>query len=144
METMNKYDNIPVEKFQFAKRNDLKHDSKFETKPVSYFQGAFKRFCKNKGAAVAAVVIVILVLFAIIAPFCTPYTPAYYDTVYAAARPKNNLFLETDFWDGCRVKETSYEACLRDYAMGLETGREVIKNGEYTVSPDGKVFTYSY
>jgi len=142
--TTNKYDNIPVEKFQFAKRVDLHHDSKFDTKPVTYFQGAFKRFCKNKGAVVAAIVIAVLVLFAIIAPFCTPYTPAYYDTVYAAARPKNNLFLETDFWDGCRVKETSYEACLRDYAMGLETGREVIKDYEYTVSADGKVFTYRY
>ena len=44
--------NIPAEKFQFATRNDLYHDSKFETKPVSYFQGAFKRFSKNKGAVV--------------------------------------------------------------------------------------------
>ena len=64
--------NIPVEKFQFAKRNDLLHDSKFETKPVSYFQGAFKRFSKNKGAVVGGVVIAILVLFAMFAPFFTP------------------------------------------------------------------------
>ena len=144
MATMNKYDNIPVEKFRFATRNDLHHDSKFETKPVTYFQGAFKRFCKNKGAAVAAVVIVILVLFAIIAPFCTPYTPAYVDPLYASVRPKNNLFAETNFWDGCRVKETGYAGVMADYALGLETGREVIKNNEYTVSEDGKVFTYRY
>lgn len=144
MTTTNKYDNIPVEKFQFAKRNDLHHDSKFDTKPVTYFQGAFKRFCKNKGAVVAAIVISILVLFAIIAPFCTPYTPAYYDQVYASARPKNNLFVNTNFWDGCRVKQTSYVDCMKDYAMGLETGREIIKNGEFTISEDGKVFTYRY
>ena len=60
----NNINNIPVEKFQFAQRNDLSHDSKFETKPVSYFQGAFKRFCKNKGAVVGGIVIAILVLFA--------------------------------------------------------------------------------
>ena len=36
--------NIPVDKFQFATKNDLYHDSKFETNPVSYFQGAFQRF----------------------------------------------------------------------------------------------------
>ena len=144
MTTMNKYDSIPVEKFQFAKRVDLQHDSKFETKPVSYFQGAFKRFCKNKGAAVAAVVIIILVLFAIIAPFCTPYTPAYVDPLYASVRPKNNLFAETDFWDGCRVKETGYASVMQDYALGLEIGKDVIKNNEFTVSEDGKVFTYRY
>ena len=47
---MEKYMNlndIPAEKFQFAKRDDLYHDSKFETKPVTYFQGAFRRFSKN-------------------------------------------------------------------------------------------------
>ena len=47
--------NIPVEKFQFAKRNDLYHDKKLETKPVSYFQGAFRRFAKNKGAVVGGI-----------------------------------------------------------------------------------------
>ena len=55
----NNYNNIPVEKFQFAKKNDLFHDSKFETTPVSYFQGAFQRFSKNKGAVVGGVVIAI-------------------------------------------------------------------------------------
>ena len=50
MDMTNKFDNIPQEKFQFAKRSDLYHDKKFDTKPVSYFQGAFRRFCKNKGA----------------------------------------------------------------------------------------------
>ena len=81
--TMNKYENIPAEKFQFAKRTDLSHDKKLDTKPVSYFQGAFRRFSKNKGAVVGGVVIMVLVLFAIIAPFFTPFRPAYYDMLYA-------------------------------------------------------------
>ena len=144
MATMNKYDNIPAEKFQFATRNDLHHDSKFDTKPVTYFQGAFKRFCKNKGAVVAAVVISILVLFAIIAPFCTPYQPVYYDQVYASVRPKAKWFENTNFWDGCKVKETSYQGYLQDYALSLETGRDVVKNGKVDISEDGKVYTYRY
>ena len=138
--------NIPAEKFRFAQKSDLYHDSKFETKPVTYFQGAFRRFSKNKGAVVGGIVISILILFAIIAPFFTPFKPAYYDMVYAYVTPKNNLFVNAgiDFWDGCRVKDTNRIGYLKDLAIASETGREVIKRGEYTVSPDGSNYTYRY
>ncbi len=138
--------NIPAEKFRFAQKSDLLHDSKFETKPVTYFQGAFRRFSKNKGAVVGGIVISILILFAIIAPFFTPFKPAYFDMVYAYVTPKNNLFVNAgiDFWDGCRVKDTNYIGYLKDMALAAETGREIIKDGEYTVSPDGSNYTYRY
>ena len=137
---------IPAEKFQFASKTDLYHDSKFETKPVSYFQGAFKRFSKNKGAVVGGAVIAVLVLFAIFAPFFTPFQPAYYDMSYAYVTPKINLFANSDigFWDGCRVKNTSKVGYLKDLALATETGREVIKNGEYTISEDGSNYSYRY
>ena len=142
----NNFNNIPAEKFQFVTKNDLYHDSKFETKPVSYFQGAFRRFCKNKGAVVGGVVITVLVLFAIFAPFFTPFQPAYYDMVYAYVTPKNKLFANSSigFWDGCRNKETNYVGYLKDYALASETGREVIKNGEYKISEDGSNYSYRY
>ena len=138
--------NIPAEKFRFAQKSDLLHDSKFETKPVTYFQGAFRRFSKNKGAVVGGIVISVLILFAIIAPFFTPFKPAYYDMVYAYVTPKNNLFVNAgiDFWDGCRVKDTNRIGYLKDMALAAETGREIIKDGEYTVSPDGSNYTYRY
>ena len=146
---MEKYMNlndIPAEKFQFAKRDDLYHDSKFETKPVTYFQGAFRRFSKNKGAVVGGIVIAILVIFAILAPFFTPFQPAYYDMMYAYVTPKSNLFANSglDFWDGCKEKNTSYVGYLKDFALASETGRDVIKDGEYTVSPDGSAYSYRY
>ena len=127
--TVKKYDNIPAEKFQFAKRTDLSHDKKFETKPVSYFQGAFRRFAKNKGAVVGGIVILCLVLFAIIAPFFTPFTPAYYDMTYSYLTPKSQFFANSglDFWDGYKEKNTSYVGYLKDYAIASETGRDVIR-----------------
>ena len=142
----NQFNNIPAEKFQFAQRTDLHHDSKFETKPVSYFQGAFQRFSKNKGAVVGGIVIAVLVLFAIFAPLFTPFTPAYYDMVYAFVTPKLDVFANSniDFWDGCREKEANYVAFVKDYALGAEIGREVIKNGEYEISEDGTTYSYRY
>ncbi len=142
----NNIKNIPIEKFRFASRNDLYHDSKFETKPVSYFQGAFQRFCKNKGAVVGGIVIACLVLFAIFAPLFTPFQPAYYDMVYAYVTPKSNLFANSglDFWDGGRQKDTNYVGYLKDYALAAETGREVIKNNEYVVSEDGSTYSYRF
>ena len=138
--------NIPVEKFKFASRENLYLDSKFNTKPVSYFRGAFKRFCKNKGAVVAGIVIAILISFAIFAPFFTPFNPAYYDMTFMYATPRSEFFVNSglDFWDGCRVKETNRVGYLKDLALAAETGREVIKRNEYTVSEDGSNYTYRY
>ncbi len=149
MANTNQFNNIPAEKFQFAKGRDLQHDSKFSTKPVSYFQGAFRRFCKNKGAAVAAVIILVLVLFSIIAPFFTPFTPEYYDMVYSYATPKLDFFADNNipFWDGGRQKTSNYLGFIKDYALGQETGRDVIVGGEYTesVNEEGTtVYTYRY
>ena len=146
MTNVNKYDNIPAEKFQFATRNDLAHDKKFDTKPVSYFQGAFRRFCKNKGAVVGGVVVLFLVLFSIIAPFFTPFAPIYYDQTYAHVTPKSNLFANSglNFWDGGKAKDTNRLGYLKDLALSQETGRDVIMNGEYTVSEDGANYSYRY
>ena len=74
MEDNKNIKNIPAEKFQFADKRDFNFDTKFDTKPESYFQGAFRRFCKNKGAVAGGIVILALILFAIIGPFCTSYS----------------------------------------------------------------------
>ena len=146
MVTTNKFDNIPAEKFRFVAKSDLIHDKKFDTKPVSYFQGAFRRFSKNKGAVVGGVVILFLVLFAILAPIFTPFQPVYYDMIFAYATPKLDVFADSgiDFWDGYKEKSTSYLGYLKDLALAQETGNDIIKRGEYEVSEDGANYTYRY
>ncbi len=141
----NNFENIPAEKFRFATKTDLAHDKKLDTKPVSYFQGALRRFSRNKGAVVGGIVVLCLVLFAIIAPFFTPFKPAYYDMMYSYVTPKNTLFVNAgiDFWDGCKTKNTNQLGYLKDLAIIQETGREVIKNNEITVTEDGN-YTYRY
>ncbi len=128
--------NIPKEKFNFVQKNDLIHDKKLATKPRGYMADAFARFCKNKGAIVGAVIIIILVLAAIICPLCTPYGVNDMDENYISCFPKNQLFADIgiDFWDGCEPREDNKATFMKYYAMGLETGKNAVKDQEYTIN----------
>ena len=145
MTNNNQYMNIPAEKFRFAKRTDLSHDKKFDTKPVSYFEGAFRRFCKNKGAIVGAIVILSLILFAIFAPLFTPYEPDDHVKTFEYVVPKLPLCedLGIPFWDGGREKSINTIGYLKDLAIAQETGKDVIKS-EVKISEDGANYTYRH
>ncbi len=133
--------NIPKEKFNFVQKNDLIHDKKLATKPRGYMADAFSRFCKNKGALVGAIIIIILVLAAVIAPMCTPYSVSYMDANYKSCFPKNELLASTfDFWDGCEAREDNRESFMKYYAMGLETGKNAVKDQEYSI--DNNLYSY--
>lgn len=141
--------NISQEKFRLVGDERLTHDVKFDTKPHSYFYDAFLRFCKNKGSVVAAVVIIILVIFAIIGPWFTPYTVSYEDPTFSFALPKSHLFENTNFWDGCSKTTANKHTFTYHYAIGAELenakegngGHNAIKNQEYTLGENG---LYSY
>ena len=101
------------ELFQKSKRDDAAmHDQAFETKPISYFRGAMMRFAKNKASIVAAVIIFIIILYAIIVPFASPkahvdsvtYPNGFQDPYFSYALPYNSLFKGTGFWDGTETK----------------------------------------
>lgn len=129
---------IPKEKFRFVDGRERLHDSKLETKPHSYFYDAFLRFCKNKGSVVGAVVIIFLILFAIIVPFCTQYTVNYKDTYYRTMLPRAKLFENTNFWDGCEAVTHGKHDFTYYYAMGEETGHNAVKNQDYTINEEGQ------
>lgn len=139
MENMD-YTNIPKEKFRFVNRNDLSHEKKLATKPRSYMRDAFSRFCKNKGSIAGAIVILCLLLYAIIAPLCTPYTVSYDDTYFIKTLPKCEWFANTNFWDGCEENSSNRETFQYYYYMGEETGHNAVKNQKYT--RNGSLYTF--
>ena len=145
---MMKNNNIPeisAEKFKFVGVDAKLHDQKFETKQISYFRDAFNRFCKNKSSVVAAIIIIVLVLYAIFVPvFCeTTYSKALTDTTYLSYTkllPKSNLFAKMGFWDGGSKMTLGEASYIYTKAIGVETGHDIIlKDYEQIVDEKGKV-----
>ena len=121
------YANIPKEEFSFVDRSGDIHDKKFDTKPIGYFKDVWLRFCRNKSSVVAAVIILILVLYAIFVPiFCeTSYSLALTDTNYlnyTKLVPKIP-WLGVDGTSKVTLNASTY---LTYKAMGVETGMDPI------------------
>ena len=103
---------IPKEKLALANLGDHIKDQKFEDKPVGYFKDAWRRFCKNKASIVAAIVIILIVLFAIITPFLNfSGTGTLAETRYMKKGPRN-LFLSN-----FGIATGTVESELRDTAL---------------------------
>ena len=105
MEKKMDYTKIPKEKFAFYQRDENIHDKKLDTKPVGYFRDAMGRFARNKSSVAAAVIIALLILYAVIIPYAggNKYTNSPSDTMYlryANLLPKSSLF-DWAGWDGC-------------------------------------------
>ena len=130
---------ISKEKFVFRATDERLHDKKLETKPISYFRDALNRFAKNKGSIVAAIIIGILVLFAVVGPFLTPYEVKDKDVNYAFVLPRNELFYKwgIGFWDGGQKKEVGKKAYDEYRAIEVEIGRKV-----FMTEPVEKISTY--
>ncbi len=141
---MDEIKKIPKEKFEFAAPQDFTHERSLQTKPVGYFRDAFRRFCRNKGSVAAACIILLLLLFAAIAPFFTPYSVDYSDPYFTFTLPRNSLFANTSFWDGSSKEEMNEEAFMRYYAMGLESGHNAVKNQQYEISEESGSKMYRF
>lgn len=137
-----KYSSIPQEKFAFAAQGTNIHDQKLDTKPIGYFRDAFNRFKKNKASLVAAIIILLLVVYAIIGPFC--FDPAYQEAYKTEIMLKNFKELPprlafmkgTGIWDGSKVEELTRTQLYHYEGLTAETGHEVIVDivGEHTVT----------
>ena len=100
-------------------------DQGFATKPVSFLRDSFRRFAKNKGSIAAAIVILIIALFALIVPLASPmahvdpirYPQGYGDANFAFVTPAVELFRGSGFWDGSKqesLNANTYRALQLD------------------------------
>ncbi len=137
---MNEINQIPAEKFQPAQRSDKITDKKLDTKPVGYFKDALIRFKKNKSSVVAAVIIAILLLFSIVAPWISGFSVNDRDSYYASVLPKSHLFKWLG-WDGCSWLEQPQAGYDIYSAIGYEFGESAVHKVK-NVQTDEKGITY--
>ena len=130
--------------FEFAQRDAVIHDKKLSTKSRGYFADAMIRFKKNKSSVVAAIIIGVLVLFAIITPIVSPYTLDNKDNVFINMPPFIPYFANqgSSLFGGARTMDLSQTMLDNIKAIQQETGRnpllkikdtkivEVIKRGQ--------------
>lgn len=93
--------------FEFVQQDAKIHDTKFKSKATTFFKDSIKRFLKSKSATAGGIIVGLLVLLAIVVPFCTPNVGAFDvdrnhvggQTIEKNVQPK--LFPSgTGFWDG--------------------------------------------
>jgi len=113
----NNIPNISKEKLKFIARDEKIHDVKFETKPIGYLQDAFIRFSRNKGSIVAAIIILILFLYAIVTPLFAKYDMSQSDIFYKNMLPRHEFFAKFGFWDGLKTREV--QQFYYDYYSGI-------------------------
>ncbi len=135
------YNNIPKEKFQLANRGDRISDKKFDTKPMGYFRDAMNRFKKNKSSVAAAIIIVILFLYAIIVPFVSNYSVEFRDGYYRLVLPKCDALAFLG-WDGCGNETVSQAGYDYYKSIGEEYGDSAVVRVDNSYVEEGTGKTY--
>ena len=126
-------------RFSFVQQDKKLVDSKMETKRIGFFADAMYRFSRNKGSIVAAAILMFMILFSIITPFCTGYTATEADSYYTNCLPK--AFSDAGgFWDGSE-KRTVSEA---EYYLFKRAGRIKEVYSAYQTGDDFSGFANKY
>ncbi len=110
---------IPKEKLALANLGDHIKDTKFDDKPIGYFKDAWRRFCKNKASIVAAIIILLIVVFAVVMPFFDTGTGTDFDTYYAKKTPRNFFLSNFGIATGDIEKDFNERAYINEVAKGI-------------------------
>ncbi len=133
---------IPVEKFRFVSKEQCKKAEPTLSKRKSYLSDSTRHFYKNRSSVAAALLMVLLCLFAVTAPIISPYTMSDKDPMYTglpAFVPSASGIFRV-FFDGSVTRDSQNDqSILRLKAIGEETGRNPLISIE-----DTKVSTVIY
>lgn len=127
---------ISQQKFEFAVGCEGAEETGKKLKQSGYLRDAMARFGKNKGSVVAAVIVLLLVLFAAFGPLFmhSGYVRAYGNDkdvgYYQYLPPRLEFFGGGKFWGGLLEKEDVNSATYHRYAaMRQERGHNAVIEG---------------
>ncbi len=140
MENKNMLPVIPKEKLEFANLGDRLTDKKFDSKPISYFHDAWIRFRKNKASIAAAIIIILIVLYALLVPlFSGSRYDGFLDTYYRRMGPRNLALSELGIFNGSTERSLNE----RQYMLTLSLGVAADGYDGVTVPADEATSKYS-
>ncbi len=116
---MQEYKDLTPSDFEFVQLDDTIYDTRFETKPVGYLKDAWNRFKKNKASVVAAIIILLIVLYGVFYPFTTTKKLSENDVEYSLMRPKNEFLSKMGFCNGQYKKKGSLVSYAQDYGKAI-------------------------
>ena len=128
------YESIPKEQFAFVNEGERIHDKKLDDKPVSYMRDAFNRFCKSKAAVVAAIIIILIMLFSVLAPILiTSHDSTLMVSTYAKKAPRIKLLDTLGIDTGYTTETFSEKTLIKALAIGV-AAEDTEGTGDVTIA----------
>ena len=119
MENNKNFTHIPKEKFAFVNEGERLSDTKFEDKPIGYFKDAWIRFRKSKASVVATVIIILIILYAFLAPvLITSHENTFMVNLYAKKPARIEALRAPGFMDGGMDRDFSEKGLIKAVAVG--------------------------
>lgn len=120
MEKNNNFTHIPSDKLTFVNQGERIHDKKFEDKPVGYMKDAWLRFRKSRAAVVATVIIILIILYAFLAPvLITSHESTFMVNMYAKKPARHTFLREFGIADGGVDRTFADKGLIRAVAIGM-------------------------